>query len=840
MSLKNIDFSSGIRAEEIQYNFNDLQDQLNRERKSVGGEGIASGLEITTHVTASDFYVELSEASIISKDGEEIHIPAQKIDIELPKLSKEIEYVYSNANNQVQVKHIPYSLDRRSTVETSKMFGPSLSGITIKYTDSIDEDDYIRVRNINGNTISLSGVTRRNLVITYNYTAKRIDTLYIDKDNNVKIISSTTSSSPSVMLPKEYKYLIAFIEVDGLYIDDDSNVYANILLKEDLRDIRNIYTDTYGELWLCGTPFKDLQILHLKEPKNPKENTLWYDEVTNRLKVWKATDKLIYLNEYIVTTDYSNSPEAAKDYPTDVYYYVGKNQLSIYVNDVQLDETQFCELLNGYPVSIQDIESNVMSNTFRILTELNIGDKIVYKISNFDKHMMWVPVNHSSYINAKEIKLFGPDSEPGYCNYYSSIKAIALGKDEENYPYKYQYFLFNRTEDLNMLYTPNKNELTVMVNQMLLHNDQFEEITVNDLYTGNVPDSVLTASRDYFGWTLQELQELSGNFENIGLGFKIREPLDVPLAEVDNGAMDLYVEAIVERRVNDGPLQRKLQRTATFIKEESIDINSNTRVIDIEDGYYLYGENQLEVFIDGVKIVNGIDFEEGTDLSNENSVDTEGNIIEEAPRRKGAKTKQFTLLNAYHGRLTYKINTNIYSYDHINDLIDELDYNALTAVKKVEELYDQTVTIQENVQGTINELQEEIIEIKDIANGLDGKYLTSDSVISISQMPPTVVSNMVYSLDHISTSLTFNSGKLEYSVRDNIREADFLIAYKRDVLNQMDKVMIRGVDYSVYDTITNDNNYSDTILSISDSYASLMNTGDIIILTGIKFGKAGR
>ena len=32
----------------------------------------------------------------------------------------------------------------------------------------------------------------------------------------------------------------------------------------------------------------------------------------------------------------------------------------------------------------------------------------------------------------------------------------------------------------------------------------------------------------------------------------------------------------------------------------------------------------------------------------------------------------------------------------------------------------------------------------------------------------------------------------------------------------------------------------DTILSISSSAAALMNTGDIIILTGIKFGKAGR
>ena len=95
--LKLIDFSDGIRADEIQSNFNTLQEQINRERKNVGGSGIASGLEITTivNLAQNEFAIELSEASIISKNGEEIHIPKQKIDIELPKLAKEVEYLTS-------------------------------------------------------------------------------------------------------------------------------------------------------------------------------------------------------------------------------------------------------------------------------------------------------------------------------------------------------------------------------------------------------------------------------------------------------------------------------------------------------------------------------------------------------------------------------------------------------------------------------------------------------------------------------------------------------------------------------------------------------------------------
>ena len=839
MSLKKIDFSDGIRAEEIQNNFEDLQSQINRERKNVGGAGIASGLEITPIVTQNEFAIEVSEASIIGNDGQEIHVDKQKLKIELPKLSKEVEYLTANASNQVKLRHIPYSLDRRMTVETQGVFSPIQSGIEIKYRDSIAKDDYIRVRAVNGNTLSLTGLTRRDLVITYHYTGKRIDTIYIDKNDNLKVISSTTSPTPSIMMPKDYKYLIAFIEIDGAYIDENNRSYANITIRKDLRSIRNIYTDTNGELWLCGVPFKDLQIIHMTEPLDPKEYTLWYDTTVNQLKTWRSTDKLIYMNEYTVTTDYINNPDIAKDYSTDMYYYTGKNQLSVYVNDIKLNEDQFDELINGVPADIKDADKKAMSNTFRIYTDLRLGDKIVYKIENFDKHMMWVPVNHSSYINAKEIKLFSPESEEGKRNYFASSKAIALGKDDNLYPYRYQYFLFDRVKDLNMLYTPGKHELSIMVNQIPLHEDQFEEITIYDLYGHSLPDSVTEAAGTHFGWTLAELEKYSGEYENTGVGFKIIEPLDVALAEEENGAMDLYIEAQVTRRVNDGPLKRKLQRTASFVKEDTVEVKDDG-IVDIEDAYYHYGENQLEVYYEGKKLINNIDFIEGTDLSDQDIVDDEGNIMHLAPRSKGAKSRQFTILNTNIKQVTYRITTTIYSYDHINNLIDELDYNALTAVKKVDELYDKTVAIQEELTYSLEELSSEIEEIKGISDDLDGRYITKDSIISMSQMPPIMVSNMVQSLNHISASITFNAGKTEYSIKSEVREEDFVMAIKRDISNQLDKFLIRGVDYSIYNTSTQEGAYEDTILSISSSAAALMSTGDIIILTGIKFGKAGR
>ena len=65
MSVNKIDFSDGIRPEEIQENFENLQDQINRERLGVGGFGIASGFEITPIVDDKRFKIQISSASII-------------------------------------------------------------------------------------------------------------------------------------------------------------------------------------------------------------------------------------------------------------------------------------------------------------------------------------------------------------------------------------------------------------------------------------------------------------------------------------------------------------------------------------------------------------------------------------------------------------------------------------------------------------------------------------------------------------------------------------------------------------------------------------------------------
>ena len=847
--LNIIDFSNGIRPEEIQENFEILENQIKRERRNVGGPGISSGLEVTINVDETNFSVVVSSASIITNDGDEIFIPETVVDIDKPKLIQEKEYLNANYNNQIELKHIPYATNARTISQFANTYLLEDTGLNIRYQDSTSEDDGIKVTSIIKNAITVSRLTRRDLEVTYNYSAKRIDTLYIDDEYNIRVVSGVTSTTPSAVVPKNFKFLIAFLEVDAYALDNNNRMYANIINRKDLRQVRNIYTDSTGKLWICGTPFEDLQIIHMTEPADPSENTMWYDFYSNQIKIWRATDELTYMNSYEVTTDYSLYPEALQDYDTDMYYEVGGKQLSVYVNDVILDSTEFCELNElKLPVDKLDIERGKMSNAFRIFKPLNIGDKITYKIQNFDKHFMWVPINNLSFVNAKEIKIYGNSSDVEG-NYFASKKALALGNDPEGYPYRYQYFFFHAKEDINMLYTPGVKELDLMINQIPLHADQFEEITIYDIYDNNLPESIMTALSEYYGYTPEYLTTLNSGYEALGVGFKLKDPLDVAYGEEANGAIDLYVEATVTRRVNDSPFKRKLQRTATFVVDKDIQyssetdnedvagtiqkVNETTFVVNIEESY-LYNENQLEVYVNGIKLSKN-QFEEATDLSNE-PVYSEDVIVDVAPRTTGARTKQFTINKSlvYGDVVSYRITTNIYSYDHINQLLDELEYDANTATLKVDELYDTTVELQNSVAVQIEDMENTIQDLRDLSLDLDGKYMQKDDVITDGQIPAWIITNTPKSMDHINWKVVY-SGQETLDVSRFMREEDFIFCIKRSKSNMLDSFFIRDVDYRILN-VTDATGQEASVLE----FITKPDVYDTLYFTGMKFNTIWR
>ena len=96
--LKLIDFSQGIKSTEVQHNFEVLQNQLNKERISVAGSGIAYGLDFSIN----DFVLTIKEGCLIDNKGEEVYIDETNITIQKPILIEKIEKgLIANEYNRV-------------------------------------------------------------------------------------------------------------------------------------------------------------------------------------------------------------------------------------------------------------------------------------------------------------------------------------------------------------------------------------------------------------------------------------------------------------------------------------------------------------------------------------------------------------------------------------------------------------------------------------------------------------------------------------------------------------------------------------------------------------------
>lgn len=849
-----IDFSDGIRSEEIQENFEMLNDEISRERLSIGGAGIASGLEIEPIINDSQFAIKVSAASIVDNNGDEIYIEEQLINIERPRLSKQLEYLTADINNQVVLKEVPYALNRTCPVQYDDSLAEAYSGIKVLYQNSTSIDDYIRVKSVKGKVLVLTGLIRRQVAVEYYSTAKRIDIVYIDENNQVQVKSSSiTSTTPSVVMPEKYKYLIAYIQIENEYTKDSQDTpHAYITIKKDLRTSRNLYTDDNGTLYICGTAFDDLHLISTEEPTDPKPNQLWLNE--NTLYTYQAIDSYTYKRSFEMT--YNTGEAGYHDFETNIDFCVNKKQLNVYVNSRKLQNSEFEELFGMLPVSIQTILPNTYSNMFRIYTELNAGDVVTYTITFNESGYKWIPINKESYVNVRESKVFGVDPTWENGNYWTSSQAEALGVDPDDfYPNKFKYFIFDAEKDRNVFFTPGKKEVDVLINQTLLHRDQFAEIDLNMILS--LPKDVQDAIKNVYGWDDGRLSTLSDLYDDVGIGIMLNEPLDAIFGE---GLFDennkeiiekeLYVEITINRACSNVSTTRKLQRSAVYIHEDSFIVDNTFKgKYDLEDCYYRYNENQLEIYINGSKLTKGLDFEEGTDL--------EEVIMEDGSQYTGYYDKQGTYNLKMRGQISrqfkitrplslgdvisYRITTNFYSYDHINSLIDSIEINQDACNTKVQTLYENTLEFCQNAEVAISELKGQMaIFSGQNSNTLDS-YLTRESIIEESQIDGSVANRIPQSTDHICHVITFGTyDKMGYDLTDYIREKDFLMIWWRDVANgNIDRMLLPGDDYTVSETL-NGNGMVTVYFKLTDSALSNIKTNDKIIIRGIKFGRAGR
>ena len=790
-----IDFSQGIKSSEIQHNFDVVQYQIDKERISVAGAGISYGLGFTVN----DFTLTINEGCLINNKGQEVYIDSTTIEVQKPILIEKIEReLVVNQYNRVYLSETPYAPNRLTVSENVDI---KLAGISINRSGT---EDTVPLASVEGKVLNLKpivGTLEGMLVdVKYYYTYKRRDVVYIDNEFKIQYREGITSPSPSIpaLDKSEYSYILGYVEVNGHTVDALTNkIKASMKIIKEFKSIRNVYSDENNKLYLCGTPFESLKVIHLVEPSDPEENTFWYDLSTNRLKIWRATDTYTFVKEYTVET---SDPNAEHKFRTDIPYLYRAGQLSVYVNGKLLGSTQYKEGTDLTPA--QQREGYIFSSEFQVVSKLERGDKVSYRIERTDGYMEWVTINDTSYIDIEERYIWTPE---------------LMENEEIDCEHDKQHFFFHATNHKNLMFTPETNALEIMIDQIPLHNDQFKEITIADAVASEDADMIKAKLVKYYGYNEEfSMEDIHEEYEDIGIGFKLNAPLD----------KDSYVEVRVKHRVNSNPISKRFQRSATFVAEGSevyrkyiTDEHNNTifnEPVFKTNGIYRYDENQLEVFLNGRRLEKGIEWSE---------------VKQKAKSLKAVPCDAFEILppaGLENGdRVSYRLTTNVYSYDHVEAIFNNFNVEIDECKQIVLDTKNEIDATKEEVDSKIEIVEQQIEQVQQITNDLDNTYVKKEEVLGKENIDASllqgVMANSFYHTITVSQERTFDISNI-------CSDKDFTLLFNLND-NNGNKILRRG---------TNDND--DYMISKQGQTVTLtllspsIEQGHTLFLTGIKFG----
>ncbi|MED1125350.1 hypothetical protein [Bacillus atrophaeus] len=360
-NMKKIDFSSGIRAEDIQYNFDTMDDQMKRERARIGGYGIVEGFDIEI---ISSTQVRIGEGVIINKAGEEVIVPERIATIASPeyaehKLITAQEALTVNDQGEITLPYIPYSDKKKGHFNTNyyQTYYPDVNE-ELHITSMNNPDLTIRAIRIESNVVTLdaNAWAGKKVFVEYLHTKNRMDTILVNAEGELKIEQGIITTSPSHVDLNRYDgfFVLAIIEVI---------VGQEVTLKayEDLKTYRKVYVDKLNRLYINGKLYKESQIVHFEEPEEPYLNALWYDHETNKLMIWKDVDGTlgwVEINKETHIPIKEVKMFTPEEFPEDgqtflfgeedvnFHFIPGHNQLEIIIDNSPLMSDQYEEVID--------------------------------------------------------------------------------------------------------------------------------------------------------------------------------------------------------------------------------------------------------------------------------------------------------------------------------------------------------------------------------------------------------------------------------------------------------------------------------------------------------------
>lgn len=349
--LKDINFSQGIRSDNIDYNFTALNSEIKRERLRTGGWGLVEGFNLTV---VPSMQVTISDGIIINAYGEEKTIPATTLTFDEPDTIAVTELCLVDNDGKITLKEKAYSANKHGWLDDD-YYQANYPMTELVITDSVNNATIIKAVRVNEDTVYLDATRWGGckVKVAYTYALDRIDSVFLSTEGTYHIEKSVMSDSPSHVDLDEYSWFC--ICMTNINIGSTNS----ITVSAGKREYRSVYVDKSNRLYLNGELYEHMQVIHFVQPVPAYDKALWYDIETNMLYIWiQINGKYQWLpvNKPILTLSRDVKLWEPEECPSDLQTFLfadtetnlqfipGGNQLEIIIDNAPLMKDQFSEI----------------------------------------------------------------------------------------------------------------------------------------------------------------------------------------------------------------------------------------------------------------------------------------------------------------------------------------------------------------------------------------------------------------------------------------------------------------------------------------------------------------
>jgi hypothetical protein len=113
--------------------------------------------------------------------------------------------------------------------------------------------------------------------------------------------------------------------------------------------------------------------------------------------------------------------------------------------------------------------------------------------------------------------------------------------------------------------------------------------------------------------------------------------------------------------------------------------------------------------------------------------------------------------------ITYKITTNVYSYEHVTNLLEDLEIKIDGGVANMNTVVEQFEDYKDEVDSLLNEMSNEIINVRnEVLSAKNTSYLDDYGKLKQEHLPEDINHHFL-ELGQINTQVIYHTGDLDYA-----------------------------------------------------------------------------